>query len=576
MNFIQHKFMPALFTVLSIWAFDTPALAAASDTSAYTDTKQTLQQTIETLMAQNGIVGLSIALVDDQRVVWSEGFGYANKGRQVKATPETVYRTGSISKLFTATAAMQLAEQGKFDIDRPLQTYIPEFAIKTRFQEAQPVTPRQLMTHHSGLPSDYFKGFMVARSPESFSGVVDKLSDQYVAYPPNLILSYSNLAVSLLGIAIENSCLAPFSDCVERNVFQVLGMPDSEFASGSSASALMSKEYADGVPVPATFLRDVPAGGLNSNVMDLSRFMHMVFGEGKLDGKQVISSTTLNEMLRPQNADTALDLDHRVGLAWFLDQTASGETIAWHNGTIGHFHSHLATLPAHKLGVVVLANSDDSEEVVGEIANTALNLLLTEKIGDSGLVQTTIHTPKKSQQNLDFQGYYASELFGLLNIHSSRGALQIKANGQSYKLMPQTDGSVKFSFPLIGGEIRLSSENISEHRVLIADSGKTGRLLLGEKIARPDLSRIWRQRLGTYQVTNRGDDIFAPKSLRLNMKNGYLILNIAGMPERVLTPVNATEAIIAGLGRNLGDTVSFETRGRTKLMRYSGYLAKRK
>jgi hypothetical protein len=60
------------------------------------------------------------------------------------------------------------------------------------------------------------------------------------------------------------------------------------------------------------------------------------------------------------------------------------------------------------------------------------------------------------------------------------------------------------------------------------------------------------------------------------MKNGYLILNIAGMPERVLTPVNATEAIIAGLGRNLGDTVSFETRGRTKLMRYSGYLAKRK
>lgn len=93
-------------------------------------------------MRKRDVAGLSIALVDDQRVVWAEGFGYADKAGNVPASPETVYRAGSISKLFTATAAMQLAERGTLDIDRPLGDYLPGFSIRTRFADAAPVTPR--------------------------------------------------------------------------------------------------------------------------------------------------------------------------------------------------------------------------------------------------------------------------------------------------------------------------------------------------------------------------------------------------------------------------------------------------
>jgi CubicO group peptidase (beta-lactamase class C family) len=93
--------------------------------------------------------------------------------------------------------------------------------------------------------------------------------------------------------------------------------------------------------------RDIPAGGLNSNVLDLSRFMSMVFAEGKSAGNEVISAAALNEMLRPQNAGIPLDLGQEVGLGWFFDRTASGKNIAWHNGGIGNFHSHLATVPAY-------------------------------------------------------------------------------------------------------------------------------------------------------------------------------------------------------------------------------------
>ena len=96
----------------------------------YEASKSYLAALIQYQMKKHDVTGLSIALVDDQRIVWAQGFGFADKAQNIAATPETLYRVGSISKLFTATAAMQLAEQGRMDIDKPLQTYIPEFSMK--------------------------------------------------------------------------------------------------------------------------------------------------------------------------------------------------------------------------------------------------------------------------------------------------------------------------------------------------------------------------------------------------------------------------------------------------------------
>ena len=99
----------------------------------YESFKPYVEKLIRHEMDANAITGLSIALVDDQRIVWAEGFGYADKENRKPASAETIYRVGSISKLFTATAAMQLAEQHKLDLDRPLQDVLPEFSIRSRF-----------------------------------------------------------------------------------------------------------------------------------------------------------------------------------------------------------------------------------------------------------------------------------------------------------------------------------------------------------------------------------------------------------------------------------------------------------
>jgi hypothetical protein len=165
-------------------------------------TKKYISVFIQQEMEKHHVQGLSMAMVDDQQIIWAQGFGYADVAQKVPAAPETVSPAGSIAKLFTMIAALQLAEQGKIGLDQPLQIYLPQFSIKTRFPDGDPITPRNIMTHHSGLPSDRLKGIM-SRHPIPFTDVMREIKDEYVAYPPNFIFSYSNLSMRWLGAMVE-------------------------------------------------------------------------------------------------------------------------------------------------------------------------------------------------------------------------------------------------------------------------------------------------------------------------------------------------------------------------------------
>src|SRR5512141_2486224 len=206
----------------------------------YTKVAEYVSALIRHEMRKRNVTGLSIALVDDQRVVWAEGFGYADKAGNVPASPETVYRAGSISKLFTATAAMQLAERGMLDIDQPLNDYLPGFSIRTRFADSATVTPRSIMTHHSGLPSDYLKG-MWTRNPESFTRVADYVKDEYAANPPGTVFSCSRRGVTLSGDAIGTVARRDCASHVRDELLLPLGMTRSSFSPSGDRTPLAAK-----------------------------------------------------------------------------------------------------------------------------------------------------------------------------------------------------------------------------------------------------------------------------------------------------------------------------------------------
>ncbi len=547
-------------------------------------------------MKKNDVTGLSIALVDDQRVIWAQGFGFADQANNVPATPETVYRAGSISKLFTATAAMQLVEQGKLDVDQPLQTYLPEFSVKSRFPNAAHITPRTIMTHHSGLPSDLLKG-MWTKQPEPFENEVNLLRDEYVANPPNYLFSYSNVGVTLLGHALEKVAGRDFASHMEESVLRPLGMTHSSFSQAPDRSPLGAKAYRKGEEGEELSLRGIPAGGLNTTVLDLSRFMEMVFAGGKAGDGQIIKPETLSEMLRPQNADVPLDFNFRVGLAWMLSglggiDIRDAGPVAHHSGATLYHRSQLIVLPEHKLGVVVLANSATAGPVVNKLATEALKLALEAKAGikQPTPAKTGAGKGSLSQEALmAYEGRYAT-MVGVVGLTKRSDYLRAEAMNTSLRLVPRPDGLLGMQYRLLGlipislgelDQVGISRATVAGREIVKA-SMNGQELLVGERINPVPIAEAWQKRVGEYEITNAGDDAVLFDKIRAYQDNGLLMLEYT-LPlftdqkmSLAIVPISDSEAVICGLGRGMGETIRIVKVGGEEMFQYSGYLLKRR
>ncbi|GAM08635.1 protein flp [Geobacter sp. OR-1] len=570
-----------------------PAAIARSD---YGYTKEYIQWLARTEMKKHDVTGLSIALVDDQRIVWAEGFGLADQENKIPASPETIYRAGSISKLFTATVAMQLAEQGKFDIDKPLQTYLPDFSIRRRFEDVAPITPRNLMTHHSGLPSDYIKG-MWTRRAEPYATLLTPVRDEYAVQPPNTIFSYSNLGVTLLGLAEERVAGQDFAAFVQTSLLEPLGMARSSFAKGPDKSAGAAKAYVKGDLGEEPELRNLPAGGLNSTVLDLSRLMQMVFSDGMSNGRRIISSASLGEMLRPQNSGIPLDLNFHVGLGWMLSglgdiDIKNAGPVAHHSGATLYHRSMLAMLPDKKLGVVVLANSATGGEVVNKLAAETLKLALEAKTGitqPEPIARVDDENSIPEQQLASYEGRYAT-IAGVVPVTKESGYLRAEVNGAPLRLVPGADGLLGLKFRLFGlfpislgplDRVGITKATINGHDILTARMDRQ-ELLVGELIRPVPVSAAWQARVGEYEIVNKGDDVLLIDNIRLKNDNGLLVVEY-GMPHFsaatlsfALKPLSDNEAIIYGLGRGMGETLRIAGAAGDEVIRFSGYILRKK
>jgi CubicO group peptidase (beta-lactamase class C family) len=546
-------------------------------------------------MKKHDVTGLSIALVDDRQIIWAAGFGYADKANEVPATPETVYRTGSISKLFTATAVMQLVEQDKFDLDRPLVTYLPEFSIKSRFGTLVPITPRSIMTHHSGLPSDLLKG-MWTSNPEPFENEVNLLRDEYAASPPGYVYSYSNVGVTLLGHALEKVAGSDFAAHLEGALLHPLGMTHSSFSQAPDRSVRGSKAYLKGEEVEELPLRGLPAGGLNSTVLDLSRFVQMVLAGGVSGERQILKPETLAETLRPQNTEVPLDLGFRVGLAWMLTGLGGIDLrnvgpVAHQGGATLYHRSMLIVLPEQKLGVVVLANSATAAPVVNTVAIETLKLALEAKTG--------IAQPQPTDAGVDdgslpwtelqaYEGHYAT-MAGVVGVSNEGDHLRAEVMNTPLSLVPRSDGLLGLRYRLLGlipislgnlEQVGISRDTVSRREIVKATMNGQ-ELLVGERIKPSPIPESWQKRVGEYEIVNAGNDAVLVEKVRLRQDKGLLLVEYAmplfvdGRMSLAITPLSGSEAVICGLGRGAGETVRAVTVGGEEMLQYSGYMLRK-
>ena len=262
----------------------------------YVEIARRLEPWIAAELQQKGIPALSIALVDDQKIVWARGFGFADPEKRIPATADTVYRVGSVSKLFTDLAVMQLVEQGKIDLDAPVSGYVPEFAPKNPYKA--PITLRQLMSHRSGLVREPPVGHYFDPAPPSLDEVMRSLATTSLVFEPGTRTKYSNAGITVVGAVVEKVGKEPFAAAIDRALFRPLGMSRSSFEPGPELSAQMAHGMMwtyDGqtVATPTFLLGTGPAGNLVSSVVDLGRFLSFLFAGGASPQGQLIKAETL-------------------------------------------------------------------------------------------------------------------------------------------------------------------------------------------------------------------------------------------------------------------------------------------
>jgi CubicO group peptidase (beta-lactamase class C family) len=566
------------------------SVETAKNSGKYQNTIEYIDELIQDEMDDEDIVGLSIALVDDQEVIWIKGYGYSDSLRKVSASPRTVYRLGSISEIITSPAVMLLHEKGLIDINQPYVNYIPEFSMKSRYRESKPIKVSNLISHHSGIQSELLKG-QYTSSPADFSVLLKQLKDEYVCYPPEFVFSFSKTGLSLLGILIERISKQDFNTFVEKNLFNPVSMKDSSFVLDDNIKNRLSKGYGeDEAEEKMIYSRDIPGDGLFTSVADLAEYMKVFFHGGKKAEQVIFKPDTVDRILNSADPVLPLDLDLRQGCGWVLsclgENLGYAGRIAWHDDSAGPFKGRIIALLDHKIGVVVLSNTRSSMRSVQMIAVEAIKSALEEK---KGIVQ-----PEWEEPDLDdsfsesymksCEGDYATSA-GVVAVTRKGDDLLGEVMGRNILLKPNKSKNFSGRILLLGFlRIKvgpLSSLEFSfgsyEGRDIIALHRFGERFLAGEKIKPFKVQNVWLKRLGNYEVINNEKDLVFINKVRLEYENGklnaYYLTNENDEREKkaAIMPVSDTEAVILGLGRYMGETISIEKSGNEEILRYSGY-----
>ena len=556
-----------------------------------------LQARIPKDLARENVPGLSIALVNGQELIWARGFGLADKAQGVPVTANTAFRAGGISKLLTATAAMQLVDQQRLALDAPIQQTLREFYVRSRFHTDQAaadrdITLRRLLSHQSGLPSEHLRD---VRSTYAMGQMPMRVSGVWLSSPPGSQVAYSNLGYSLVGAAIERSSGKSFEAQLQSRLLKPLEMNQSSFVGTGTQLSFRALGYEDGVASTDAQVRDLAAGGLWASPKDLSHYVQMLFAHGLYKGNRVLESPSIDQMFTQQNTGNALDFDCQMGLGWFLapcgdEPVAPGVRTYQHSGGGDDFAAQLSVLPDQQLAVIIMANDSNAEELVARLATETLRLMFQAQTGQSVCAddcQAPSHGLKLRQvpaavDRKRLAGFYATA-WGVFRVKDEGDRLSGELAGFDFELLRDEHGWLRAQKKVLGfwlkdlgelGRVQLDVVTVQGRQVLTARSHGQ-RLAIGERIDPPPLPLAWANTIGTYQVLNTHEPDAPLSGISVRLEEGFLVirgqLHNEPLTDYILLPVDNAHAVLAGNGYGLGDTVSRQVNG----LSASGYSFKR-
>ncbi|HEX7803169.1 MAG TPA: serine hydrolase [Pseudoxanthomonas sp.] len=393
------------------------------------------------------VPGISLSIVKDGRVALAKGYGYADLEKRTPVSSGTLFRLGSISKLFTWTATMQLAEQGRLDAHADVNRYLGEASLpKTPYR---PVTLADLMTHRAGFEAadlgyDFFAD---AGKVPGLDGFVREHRPALVR-EPGLITSYSNYGATLTGYVVQRVSRQPYPDYVEQHVFAPLDMRSTTFREprqagrgtrGDAMAPALASRTATGyarvagrqtaLPHEYIYPAAAPAGSAYSTADDMARFMLLHLGHGGREAAPVLRPGTIALMRKREYADRADATDFAHG---FFNGRMAGYQTYGHTGAMIGFKSALVLVPELDLGVYVAVNSAQGWPVANDLPRLIVDRFAKQRPTQNGSPSTVF------EPSLDrFSGRY----FGVRRSYTKLEKL-LKLQGADAKVSVTADAKL--------------------------------------------------------------------------------------------------------------------------------------
>jgi len=595
-----------LFLGLFVLCVDTASTRATD----YSNTIEATTSYITNRMALEHVPGLAVALVESQQVVWATGFGYADLEHAIPVTSQTVYRIGSVSKIFPTVALLQLAEQGILTMDTPVTNLLPEFAIQYRdfgIPATNELVVRHLVNYHSGLPGDVLNSGFSTTMP--FDGHQDwlmgYLPTAYPHYPPDLVYNYCNVGFTLAErvVRFHNTNGFNYAEYCREKIFDPLRMSSSSLLKDRAAiSNNLAKAYmymgGGYFPLPEQYINMRGAGGIYSSVEDMTKFLMMFLADGMSPSGRLLESASFTEMLERQGEGLPLNVGNIfvAGLGWDSVSNArlshASSRVCWKAGSVSEGHCGLIeVLPEAQLAAVILADADMI--LAWDACDHLLRHALEDKLG------LPVPDPVSPIASPLITNMPPSELESLAGVYvGTEGFDLILTNGHCLTWVPGAEDPSAVAtniWPRENGwfsfresqNIELCFTNLAGRDVIVArqlwpDASFIAQSLHAERYEPPPLSAAWSNRLDTaWPVV----DAFAPESyqyllaeyqgapagLKLSVAHGVLIIEDFENQIHVLEPHDDNVAFVAGITPRCGSAAEFMQTNGMEVLQFAGY-----
>ena len=323
-------------------------------------------------IADGSVPSVAVAVAQHGKIIWEQGFGWANREERIPATANTMYSLASISKTMTATGLMTLVQAGKIDLDKPINDYLGDAKLIARIGNANDATVRRVANHSSGLPLHY--QFFYSNEPyqkPSYDETILRYGNLVTI--PGEHFQYSNLGYGIIGYVLARLSGESYPDFMRQAVFIKLGLTHTSVGVGPGLGPFQAIRYDNtGAPLPPYDFDHPGASAIYSSAHDLVRF-GMFHLKDHLPGQaQILTDASLDEMHKPtmkmpDNPTMAMAKNPGYGIGWMSEDRADGYHIVWHTGRMPGVVTYLVLVPSEDIAVVVLMNQMNPTAILKDV-----------------------------------------------------------------------------------------------------------------------------------------------------------------------------------------------------------------